>query len=177
MRADGIPDSELAILEQEWVYSQKVKFLGIGTEFWSPGASSIVVRWQAQADAMYGADLVRYGARAVAADQGLHEALGVEPFVQRKARLDALSVATRPDELAALGADWSVETKLVPIDRNIASAAGAVANQVLQAQNLGIRSDPGPALMTPPPPHATPTPPTTNPPPRSLTRTHITTHT
>ncbi|HXI96110.1 MAG TPA: hypothetical protein VNG04_08275, partial [Candidatus Acidoferrum sp.] len=28
MRADGIPDSELAILEQEWVYSQKVKFLG-----------------------------------------------------------------------------------------------------------------------------------------------------
>ena len=148
MRADGIPDSELAILEQEWVYSQKVKFLGIGMEFWSPGASSIVDRWQSQAAAIYAADLVRYRARAVAADQGLHEALGVEPFVQRKARLDALSVATRPDELAALGADWSVETKLVPIDRNIASAAGAVANQVLQAQNLGIRSDPGPALMT-----------------------------
>src|SRR5260370_33743628 len=148
MRADGIPDSELAILEQEWVYSQKVKFLGIGTEFWSPGASTIVDRWQSQAAAIYAADLVRYRARAVAADQGLHEALGVEPFVQRKARLDALSVATRPDELAALGADWSVETKLVPIDTNIASAAGAVANQGLQAQNLGIRSDPGPALMT-----------------------------
>src|SRR5258708_243698 len=148
MRADGIPDSELAILEQEWVYSQKVKFLGIGMEFWSPGASSIVDRWQSQAAAIYAADLVRYRARAVAADQGLQEAVGVEPFVQRKARLDALSVATRPDELAALGADWSVETKLVPIDRNIASAAGAVANQVLQAQNLGIRSDPGPALMT-----------------------------
>jgi len=31
MRADGIPDSELAILEQEWIYSQKVKFLGVGT--------------------------------------------------------------------------------------------------------------------------------------------------
>src|SRR4029077_19598712 len=38
MRADGIPDSELAVLEQEWIYSQKVKFLGVGTVFWWPGA-------------------------------------------------------------------------------------------------------------------------------------------
>jgi uncharacterized protein YvpB len=148
MRADGIPDSELAILEQEWSYSQKVKFLGVGTMFWWPGASGIVDRWQSQSAAIYARDLVRYRARAVAADESLHAALGPEPFAQRKARLDALAVATRPDELAALGSDWSLETKLVPLDRNIASVAGTVANEVLQAKNLGIRSDPGPAVMT-----------------------------
>jgi uncharacterized protein YvpB len=148
MRADGIPDSELAVLEQEWIYSQKVKFLGVGTLFWWPGASGIVDRWQSQSAAIYARDLVQYRARAVAADESLHAALGTEPWVQRKARLDALAVATTPDELAALGSDWSLETKLAPIDRNIASSAGAVATQVLQAKNLGIRSDPGPAVMT-----------------------------
>jgi uncharacterized protein YvpB len=148
MRADGIPDSELSILEQEWIYSQKVKFLGVGTVFWWPGASGIVDRWQSQSAAIYARDLVRYRARAVAADESLHEALGLEPFAQRKARLDALAAATRPDELAALGSDWSLETKLVPIDRNIAAAAGTVAAQLVQAQSLGIRGDPGPAVMT-----------------------------
>jgi len=148
MRADGIPDSELSILEQEWIYSQKVKFLGVATVFWWPGASGIVDRWQSQSAAIYAHDLVRYRARADAADESLHQALGTEPYAQRKARLDALAVATRPDELAALGSDWSLETKLVPIDRNIAVAAGTVATQLVQAQSLGIRSDPGPALMT-----------------------------
>jgi uncharacterized protein YvpB len=148
MRADGIPDSDLAVLEQEWIYSQKVKFLGVGTVFWWPGASGIVDQWQAQSTAIYGRDLVRYKARAVAADESLHAALGTEPFAQRKARRDALAAATRPDELAALGSDWSLETKLVPIDRNIASAAGALATQLAQASSLGIQSDPGPAVMT-----------------------------
>ena len=148
MRAVGIPDSDLAVLEQEWIYSQKVKFLGVGTLFWWPGASGIVDVWQTQSAAIYARDVVRYRARAVAADESLHAALGTEPFAQRKARLDALAAATRPDELAALGSDWSLETKLVQIDRNIASAAGALATQLGQAANLGIRSDPGPALMT-----------------------------
>jgi uncharacterized protein YvpB len=148
MRAVGIPDSDLAVLEQEWIYSQKVKFLGVGTLFWWPGASGIVDVWQTQSAAIYARDVVRYRARAVAADESLHAALGTEPFAQRKARLDALAAATRPDELAALGSDWSLETKVVPIDRNIASAAGALATQLGQAANLGIRSDPGPALMT-----------------------------
>src|SRR5260370_3924751 len=89
MRADGIPDSELAILEQEWVYSQKVKFLGIGMEFWSPGASSIVDRWQSQPAAIYAAYLLWYPAPAVAVVQGLHDAPGGEPFVQRKASLES----------------------------------------------------------------------------------------
>jgi uncharacterized protein YvpB len=148
MRADGIPDSELAVLEQEWIYSQKVKFLGVGTVFWWPGASGIVDRWQSQSAAIYARDLVRYRARAVAADESLHAALVTEPFAQRKARLDALAAATTPDQLAALGSDWSLETKLVPIDRNIASAAIALGTQLGQATNLGIRSDPGPAVMT-----------------------------
>ena len=148
MRADGIPESDLAILEQEWIYSQKVKFLGVGTLFWWPGASGIVDRWQSQSAAIYARDLVQYRARAAASDASLHAALGTEPFVQRKARLDALALATRPDELAALGSDWSLEAKLVPIDRNIASAAGALASQLLQATSLGIRSDPGPAIIT-----------------------------
>jgi uncharacterized protein YvpB len=148
MRADGIPDTELAVLEQEWIYSQKVKFLGVGTVFWWPGASGIVDRWQSQSAAIYARDLVRYRARAAASDESLHAALGTEPFAQRKARLDALAAATRPDELAALGSDWSLETKLVPIDRSIASATGALATQLQQATSLGIRSDPGPALMT-----------------------------
>src|SRR5712691_4336293 len=79
-RADGIPDSELAVLEQEWIYSQKVKFLGVGTVFWWPGASGIVDRWQSQSAAIYARDLVRYRAGAVAADEHLHAALGAEPW-------------------------------------------------------------------------------------------------
>jgi uncharacterized protein YvpB len=148
MRADGIPESELAVLEQEWIYSQKVKFLGVGTVFWWPGASGIVDRWQSQSAAIYSRDLLRYRAGAVAADQNLHAALGTEPWGQRKARLDALSGATKPDEFAALRSDWDLEAKLVPIDRNIAAAAGTLGTQVLQAKTLGIRSDPAPAVMT-----------------------------
>jgi uncharacterized protein YvpB len=148
MRADGIPDSELAVLEQEWIYSQKVKFLGVGSVFWWPGASGIVDGWQVQSAAIYARDLLRYRADAVAAEQNLHEALGSEPWVQRKARLDSLAVATRPDEFAELRSDWNLEARLVPIDRSIAAAAGTIATQVLQANGLGIRSDPGPAVMT-----------------------------
>jgi uncharacterized protein YvpB len=148
MRADGIPDSELAVLEQEWIYSQKVKFLGVGTVFWWPGASGIVDQWQSQSAAIYARDLVRYRAGAVAADANLHAALGTESRAQRKARLDALAEATKPDEFAALRADWDLEAKLVPIDRNIASRAGTIATQIVQAKNLGIRSDPAPAVMT-----------------------------
>ncbi len=148
MRADGIPDSELAVLEQEWIYSQKVKFLGVGTVFWWPGASGIVDRWQSQSAAIYARDLVRYRAGAVTADEHLHAALGAEPWGQRKARLDALAVATKPDEFAALRSDWDLEARLVPIDRSIAGAAGMLASQAVKAKGLGIRSDPAPAVMT-----------------------------
>jgi uncharacterized protein YvpB len=148
LRAEGISDSELAVLEQEWVYSQKVKFLGVGTVFWWPGASGIVDQWQSASASIYARDLARYRADAVVADQDLHTALGTELWVERKARRDALALATTPADFAALGADWKLEARLVPIDRSIASAVAAVAAQVLHAKTLAIRDDPGPATMT-----------------------------
>jgi uncharacterized protein YvpB len=147
MQAEGIPDSDLAPLEQEWADSQKIKFLGVPTVFWAPAASGIVDRWQAETATIYARDLSMYRAGALVAEQDLHAALGTEPRVQRKARLEALSAARTPGEFAALRADWALETRLVPIDRNIAAAAGAVANQVLQANNLAIRSDPAPDAL------------------------------
>jgi uncharacterized protein YvpB len=143
MRAQGVPESDLAVMEQEWVYSQKIKYLGVGTVFWSPGASSIVDRWESESAAVYTRDLSVYRAGAAAADQNLHVALGTERWVQRKARLDALASAATPGDFVALRVDWDLEAKLIPIDRSIALAAAALADQVLQAKNLAIRSDPG----------------------------------
>jgi len=143
MRAQGVPESDLAVMEQEWVYSQKIKYLGVGTVFWSPGASSIVDRWESESAAVYARDLSVYRAGAAAADQNLHVALGTERWVQRKARLDALASAATPGDFVALRVDWDLEAKLIPIDRSIALAAAALADQVLQAKNLAIRSDPG----------------------------------
>src|SRR6202035_4071808 len=106
MRLDGIPDSDLAALEQEWAYSQGTTLLGVGAEFWSPRAGSIVDRWQAMTDAIWARDLSLFCAGAVAADQNLHRALGTEPRVQWKARLDALVTATTPGDFTALRAAW-----------------------------------------------------------------------
>lgn len=147
MRADGIPESDLAVLEKEWGYTQKIKFLGVGTVFWWPGASAIVDRWQVEAETIWARDLRLYRSGALAADQDLHQALGTESWVQRKARLDALAAAATPGEFAALGTDWDLEARLVPIDRSIASATGALADEVLQAKNLAIRSDPAPDTL------------------------------
>src|SRR5260370_14370175 len=89
--------------------------------------------------AIYARGLVRSRAGAVTADEHLHAALGAEPWEQRKARLDALAVATKPDEFAALRSDWDLEARLVPLDRSIAAAAGLLARQAVQAQSLRIR--------------------------------------
>jgi uncharacterized protein YvpB len=142
MRAEGIPDSDLAVLEQEWVYSQKIKYLGAGTVFWWPGASAIVDRWQSTAAAIWSRDLRMNRDGAIAADRTLHAALGTEPRTQAKARVDALGSAATPGEFAALRTDWELEARLVPIDRNLASVAGTLVGQMQLAGNLGIRSDP-----------------------------------
>jgi uncharacterized protein YvpB len=147
MRLDGIPDSDLAALEQEWAYSQGTTLLGVGAEFWSPRAGSIVDRWQAMTDAIWARDLSLFRAGAVAADQNLHRALGTEPRVQWKARLDALVTATTPGDFTALRAAWSLEARLLPLDARIAQRTAAIANQSLQAKNLGIRSDPSADLL------------------------------
>ena len=147
MRADGIPDADLAALEQEWTFSQGAKLLNVGAGFWSPGASSIVDRWQVETDAIWARDLRLYRAGAMAADQNLHTALGAESRIQAKARSDALASATTPADFAVLRADWDLETKLVSVDRRIAAATGTLAGQAAQAKNLGIRSDPSADLL------------------------------
>ena len=147
MRADGIPDADLAALEQEWTYSQGARLFNVGAGFWSPGASSIVDRWQVETDAIWARDLRLYRAGAVAANQNLHAVLGTESRVQAKARADALAAATTPGDFAGLLADWALEARLIPVDRRIAAATGALAGQAAQAKSLGIRSDPSADLV------------------------------
>ena len=96
MRANGIPASDLAALQQEWAYTERDKIFGAATAFWLPGGQAIVDRWEAAGQAVWSRDLNLYRAGAFAADQSLHRALGAEPKVQRKARLEALSIATTP---------------------------------------------------------------------------------
>ena len=139
MRAEGIPDDDLAQLEQEWVASQRSKFMGVGSAFWWPGATQVLERWQTQADAIWARDLNRYRTSALVADRSLHRALGTEPLVQQKARLDALTSATTPADFAALSMDWELETKLVPVDRWIAVTAGADQYANLSAEDRMAR--------------------------------------
>jgi uncharacterized protein YvpB len=147
MRSNGIPGDDLAVLEQEWSYSQSTRVLGAGAIFWSPGASAIVDRWETTSAAIWSRDLTLFRAGALAADQNLHLALGTEARAQLKERHDAFATATTPGDFAVLLADWNLEAKLAPIDRRIAAAAGTLANQALQAKNLGIRSDPSAELL------------------------------
>jgi uncharacterized protein YvpB len=147
MRADGIPELDLATLEQEWTYTQATQFLGVAAVFWWPGANEILDRWQARAAAIWTHDLTLYRAGAVAANENLHHALGNEPGEQLKFRLDAISAATTPGEFAALRGNWDLEARLVPIDRKIATATGSLTKQSLQAKGLGIRGDPAAEVL------------------------------
>ena len=113
MRADGIPDADLAALEQEWTYSQGARLFNVGAGFWQPGASAIVDRWQVATDTIWEHDLRLYRAGAVAADKNLHTVLGSESRVQVKARSDALAAATTPGDFAGLLVDWALDRKSV----------------------------------------------------------------
>jgi len=142
MRADGIPELDLATLEQEWSFTQATQFLGVAAIFWWPGANEVLDRWQARASTIWSRDMSLYRAGAVAANQNLHQALGTEPMEQLKFRLDAISSAKTPGEYTTLRSNWDLEARLVPIDRKIAAATGALSKQALQAKGLGIRGDP-----------------------------------
>jgi len=142
MRANGIPDVDLAPLEQEWTMSQASKIVGAGTLFWLPGGAETLDRWQAASDAIWASDLSRYRTDALTAEQSLHRALAPESFVQRKSRLEAFDSAVTPLDFSTLRDEWTLEGKLVPIDRRMAALTAAVAGQVQQAKTLGIRSDP-----------------------------------
>jgi len=142
MRAKGIPDADLAELEQQWTTSQATIVFGAGGAFWLPGGDEAIARWQAETDNIWSRDLNRYRGDALLAEQNLHQALAPETVVQRKSRLDAFSQAVTPLDFASLRDGWTMEARLVPLDRRIASVAAAVATQSQQARALGIRSDP-----------------------------------
>ena len=142
MEGDGVPDTDLSQLQQEWAYSQRTSYLGVGSVFWWPGAGAVLDRWQAQTDAAWAHELNLTRAGALAAEQTLHRALGAEPKVQLKARLDALAGATTPADYATLRSDWGLEARLIPIDRRIGGFVGRLSDQARQATALGILSTP-----------------------------------
>ncbi|HEX2646403.1 MAG TPA: hypothetical protein VHO95_04185, partial [Candidatus Dormibacteraeota bacterium] len=145
MRANGIPDADLAGLEQEWRVSQANRIISAPLRFWLPGGAETLDRWQTEGDAIWQRDLTRYRSDALTSERSLHNLLAPESFVDRKSRLDALATATTPLDFATLRDEWTLEARLVPIDRRIAAIVAAVITQVQGAKQLGIRSDP--ALM------------------------------
>jgi uncharacterized protein YvpB len=142
MRNNGIPDADLAALEQEWTQGQASIVIGAAGVWWLPGGGETIGRWQVQTDSIWSADLNRFRSDALGAEQNLHSALAPETFVQRKSRLEAFAQARTPLDFATLRDDWTMEARLVPIDRRIATVTGGVLGQAQQAIKLGIRSDP-----------------------------------
>ena len=147
MVAEGVPSADLAALQQESANAQKTKFLAVASVFWWPDASAIVDRWQAQTDAIWARNVSQDRSAAIAAEAKLHQALGAEPVVQRKERLGALAQASTPTDFLALRFDWDLETKMVPVDRDVAASVGVVADLVAQAKVLAILSDPAAAVL------------------------------
>jgi uncharacterized protein YvpB len=147
MRVQGIPDADLAELEQEWQSSQAAIVVGAGGVFWLPGGAEAISSWQARTDAVWTTDLVRFRSDALAAERNLHQALAPESILQRKARLDAFDQARTPGDFASLRDGWTIEAKLVPVDHRIALATASVITQTQQASALGIRSDPAPEVL------------------------------
>jgi hypothetical protein len=88
---NGIPESDLAAVRQEWTQAQASKLLGASWAFWLPGGADTMGRWETATEAVWARDLSRYRSDALAAEQLLHDALAPEQHVQRKARLDALA--------------------------------------------------------------------------------------
>lgn len=138
----GVPAYYLTSMRQEWTDSHASSLLGASMSFWLPGASRVLEGWEARTDAIWSAVLARYRSGAKAAQLSLRNARPNEPFAARKARLELLSSATTPADLAVLRDDWSLEARLVPLDARIATAMGAIASQALQAKSVGIQSDP-----------------------------------
>ena len=142
MRANGIPESDLVRLEQDWAASQDRIVFGAGGVFWLPGGAERIAGWQAQTDEIWTGDLNRFRSDAIVAERNLHRVLTPETAAQRKSRLDSFSDAHTPLDFANLRDGWTLEARLIPIDRQIALAAGAVITQSQQAKTLGIRTEP-----------------------------------
>jgi uncharacterized protein YvpB len=147
MEVEGVPSSDLAGLQRESAGAERTKFLAVASVFWWPDAGAIIDRWQQETDEIWVRNISLDRSSAITAEVKLHEALGAEPAVQRKARLGALAQAATPADLLALRFDWDLETKLVPVDREVAGAVGAVNDLSAQAKALGIVSDPAAAVL------------------------------
>jgi uncharacterized protein YvpB len=148
MRAEGVPGEELAQLDEEWAQTQETMVLGAGASLWWPGASGLVNRWQSETEAIWTRSVTQSREAALATHQNLNQARPKGPFLDNKSSFDAFSAAKTPAEFNALRAEWALEAKLVSIDKMIQGAAGVVAAEVDQAKGLGIRSDPGPDLLS-----------------------------
>lgn len=147
MAAEGVPSSDLAGLQRESAGAERTKFLTVASVFWWPDAGTIIDRWQQQTDEIWVRNISLDRSSAITAEVKLHEALGAEPPVQRKARLGALAQAATPADFLALRFDWNLETRLVPVDREVAAAVGVVNDLSAQAKTLGIVSDPAAAVL------------------------------
>ena len=147
IRTQGIPDADLVALEQEYSMTQASIVIGAGGVFWLPGGADTIDRWQKETDAIWAADLSLFRSQALTAEQELHRALAPEGAVSRKLRLEAFDQAVTPLDFATLRDGWTMEARLVPIDRRIASVAGIVVTQTQQANRIGIRSDPAADLL------------------------------
>src|SRR5437588_1889409 len=148
MRLNGIPDADFATLERQWAQTEATVVVGAGGVFWLPGGADTIARWRAETDAIWSRDLSQFRGEAVVAEQSLHRALAPEAVIQRKLRQEAFAQAVTPLDFATLRDDWTMEARLVPIDRRIAAVASGVIGQTQQAGRLGIRSDPAADLLT-----------------------------
>jgi uncharacterized protein YvpB len=144
---NGVPEADMATLEGEWRQSQASLLFGAGSMFWLPGGADTLKRWEAESTRIWAADLSRYRSDATLSEQALHRLLTPESHDQRRWRLDALSGATTPLDFATLRDEWTLEARLVPLDRRIAATVGAVGGQVQKANKLGIRSDPAAVVL------------------------------
>jgi uncharacterized protein YvpB len=147
MKAEGVPGEELAQLEEQWAYTQGTTVLGAAGAFWWPGASVEVNRWQAETEAIWNRAVARSREGALAAQRGLMKTRGTGPFLESKAHFDDLILARTPADFNTLRAQWTVEAKLVSIDKQIRSVAAVLSSLGEQASGLGIRSDPAPDLL------------------------------
>ena len=147
MNAQGVPSGDLLAMRREAAGAQKMKFLAVATVFWWPDSSAIIDRWQAQTDAIWVRNVSLDRSSAIAAEQKLHQALGVESAAQRKGRLGALTLASTPADFLALRFNWDLETKMVPVDRAVAAAVGTITDMSIQAKALGIVSVPADAVL------------------------------
>ena len=147
MEVDGVPSSDLAGLRRESAGAERTKFLTVPSVFWWPDAGAIIDRLQQQTDQIWVRNMSLDRSSAITAESQLHQALGAEPGVQRKARLGALAQAATPADFLALRFDWNLETRLVPVDREVAAAVGVVNDLSAQARTLGIVSDPAAAVL------------------------------